>query len=506
MSPLLEVSNIRKSFGSLLANRDISFTVNAGEVLAILGENGAGKTTLMNIIFGHYLADEGTVQCAGRELRRGDPRAAIEAGIGMVHQHFTLAENLTVLENTLIGTQSLWRPMLSTVDARRKLVTLADQFGLEINPDAYVNQMSVGEKQRLEILKTLFNDCRLLILDEPTASLTPQESNGLFKSIRKMVSSGLGVIIISHKLNEIIKISDRIIVLRAGETVGSVRTADANKRQLGEMIVGQKISRPVRRSSRMLAPKIELENICTRKSKSQVANLKNIDLTVRGGEIMGVVGVAGNGQQSLAEVLSGHGRPTSGNIIIKGVKALKHTPMSFMELGVAYIPEDRNNDGIVGDMSVWENAVLTETGNADLVGRMAMVRTSRCRSTAEKICSANDVRFQSINQPARLLSGGNIQKLLIGRWFARAPEIIVACQPSRGLDEGAISEVHRSLLAARGGGAAVVLISEDLDEILALSDNIIVMYDGYASAAFENRDVDIASLGMMMAGDGFHAV
>ena len=506
MIPLLEVSNIGKNFGSLVANRDISFTVSAGEVLAVLGENGAGKTTLMNIIFGHYLADEGIVRCGGRELRRGDPRAAIEAGIGMVHQHFTLAENLSVLENTLIGTQSLWRPMLSTAAARKKLIKLADQFGLEVNPDACVHQMSVGEKQRLEILKTLINDCRLLILDEPTASLTPQESDGLFNSIRKMVSSGLGVIIISHKLNEIMQISDRIIVLRAGETVGTVKTAGANKRQLGEMIVGQKISRPVRRSSQMSGLKIRLENICTEKTKLQAASLKNIDLSVRGGEIMGVVGVAGNGQRNLAEVMSGHSEPTKGSVIIKGQKMFEHTPMSYMEAGVAYIPEDRNNDGVVGDMSVWENAVLTETKNADLVGRMAIINTPRCRSAAEKICSANDVRFQSINQPARLLSGGNIQKLLIGRWFARSPEIIIACQPSRGLDEGAISAVHQSLLAARGNGAAVILISEDLEEILALSDSIVVMYDGFASEPFENDNVDVTGLGMMMTGDGFNAV
>ncbi len=452
MVPLLEVLKIRKSFGSHVANRDITFTVNSGEVLAILGENGAGKTTLMNIIFGHYLADGGVVRCCGQELKRGDPRAAIEAGIGMVHQHFTLAENLTVLENTLIGTQSLWKPMLSTANAKQKLVTLADQFGLDINPDAYVHQMSVGEKQRLEILKTLINDCRLLILDEPTASLTPQEAVGLFKSIHKMVSSGLGVIIISHKLNEIMQVSDRIIVLRAGEIVGTVNTADASKRQLGEMIVGQKINRPVRRSSRMFDPKIKLENICTRKTNLHAAGLKNINLAVRGGEIMGVVGVAGNGQRSLAEVMSGHIKPTSGNVIIKGVLALKYTPMSFMEAGVAYIPEDRTNDGVVGDMSVWENAVLTETKNTALVDRMTIVRTPQCRSTAEHICITNDVRFQSINQPARLLSGGNIQKLLIGRWFARSPEIIIACQPSRGLDEGAIGAVHQSLLAARGRG------------------------------------------------------
>ena len=506
MAPLLEISNIRKSFGSLVANRDISFTVNSGEVVAILGENGAGKTTLMNIIFGHYLADNGSVRSYGRALKRGDPRAAIEAGIGMVHQHFTLADNLTVLENTLVGTQSLWKPVMSTRAARAKLIQFADQFGLQINPDSFVHRMSVGEKQRLEILKTLMNDCRLLILDEPTACLTPQESNSLFNSIRKMVRAGLGVIIISHKLDEIMQISDRIIVLRAGEVVGAVKTADANQRQLGEMIVGQKIVRPVRRTSLMSEPKIVLEKICTAKTGARTANLQNINLSVRGGEIVGVVGVAGNGQKKLAEVMSGHIKPTSGNVIINGQKVLKHSPMAAMEAGIAYIPEDRNNDGIVGEMSVWENVILTETKNTELVRGMAIINMPQCRHMAEKVCHENNVRFQSINQSARLLSGGNIQKLLIGRWFARSPDIIVACQPSRGLDEGAINAVHHLLLMARGSGAAIVLISEDLDEILALSDNILVMFNGLASRPFHNDQVDIADLGMMMAGDGFNAI
>ena len=235
MTPLLKVVDVSKHFGSLAANKNVSFDIASGEVLAILGENGAGKTTLMNIIFGHYLADTGIVEFNGKMLRSGDPRAAIEAGIGMVHQHFTLAENLTVLENTLIGVQPLWRPLLSTTAARAKLIRLAEQFGLHIDPDRPVHELSVGEKQRLEILKTLYNDCQLLILDEPTASLTPQEVSSLFVSIRQMVAAGLAVIIISHKLQEILEISDRIIVLRAGETVGAVTTSKADKRQLGEI-------------------------------------------------------------------------------------------------------------------------------------------------------------------------------------------------------------------------------------------------------------------------------
>ena len=506
MSPLLKVADVSKSFGALKANSNISFEVARGEVLAILGENGAGKTTLMNIIFGHYLADTGAVEFKGSALRAGDPRAAIEAGIGMVHQHFTLAENLTVLENTLIGAQSLWKPRLKIEAARHKLIALADRFGLEMDPDRPVSELSVGEKQRLEILKTLYNDCELLILDEPTASLTPHEASGLFVSIRRMVSEGLAVIVISHKLHEILKISDRIIVLRSGETVGDVLTSQADKRKLGEMIVGRPIEKPKRGSGAVeTASRITLENVSTKGGNTSVA-LDRINLTLCGGEIIGIAGVAGNGQKGLAEVMSGHQQPSNGRIIIDRQPVGRVSPSTFMKAGIAYIPEDRNREGMVGDMAVWENAVLSETRNAALVGAISQIDKRACMAQAERICANNDVRTQSLAQPARLLSGGNVQKLLIGRWLARKPGIIIACQPSRGLDEGAISAVHRMLLAARQDGSAILLISEDLEEIMALTDRIAVMFDGRLSSPLPNRAIDPVELGLMMTGEGFHAI
>ena len=506
MSPLLKVADVSKSFGALKANSNISFEVSPGEVLAILGENGAGKTTLMNIIFGHYLADTGDVEFKGSALRAGDPRAAIEAGIGMVHQHFTLAENLTVLENTLIGAQSLWKPRLNSAAARRKLIALADRFGLEMDPDRTVSELSVGEKQRLEILKTLYNDCELLILDEPTASLTPQEASVLFASIRSMVSEGLAVIVISHKLHEILKISDRIIVLRSGKTVGDVLTSQADKRQLGEMIVGQQIERPKRGTGAVESvSRILLENVNTKGGTTSVA-LDEVSLSLFGGEIIGIAGVAGNGQKALAEVMSGHQQPSSGRIIIDQQPFGRVSPRTFMQAGIAYIPEDRNLEGMVGDMTVWENAVLSETANAEMVGGFSQINKRACLALAERICADNDVRTQSLVQPTRLLSGGNVQKLLIGRWLARNPRIIIACQPSRGLDEGAISAVHRMLLAARQSGSAILLISEDLEEIMALADRIAVMFDGRLSEPMPNSNVDPVELGLMMTGEGLHAV
>ena len=506
MSPLLKVAGVSKSFGALKANRNICFEVARGEVLAILGENGAGKTTLMNIIFGHYLADIGVVEFKGSALRAGDPRAAIEAGIGMVHQHFTLAENLTVLENTLIGAQSLWKLGLQTAAARRKLVALAERFGLEIDPDRLVSELSVGEKQRLEILKTLYNDCELLILDEPTASLTPQEASGLFVSIRRMVSEGLAVIVISHKLNEILEISDRIIVLRSGETVGDVVTSKADKRQLGEMIVGRPVERPQRGSGPPeTASRIALEDVSTIGDGSSIA-LDRISLTLCGGEIIGIAGVAGNGQKALGEVMSGHQKPSTGRIIIDQQAIGRTSPRAFMQAGIAYIPEDRNREGMVGDMTVWENAVLSEADSQAMVGGFSQIDKRACLAQAERICTDYDVRTHSLVQPARLLSGGNLQKLLIGRWLARNPRIIIACQPSRGLDEGAISAVHSMLLAARQTGSGILMISEDLEEIIALADRVAVMFNGRLSASIPNNNIDPIELGLMMTGEGFHAI
>ena len=320
------------------------------------------------------------------------------------------------------------------------------------------------------------------------------------------MSEGLAVIVISHKLHEILKISDRIIVLRSGKTVGDVLTSQADKRQLGEMIVGQQIERPMRVSGAVESvSRIMLEDVNTKGGATSVA-LDGVSLSLFGGEIIGIAGVAGNGQKALAEVMSGHQQPSRGRIIIDRKPFGRVSPRTFMQAGIAYIPEDRNLEGMVGDMTVWENAVLSETANAEMVGGFSQINKRACLALAERICADNDVRTQSLVQPTRLLSGGNVQKLLIGRWLARNPRIIIACQPSRGLDEGAISAVHRMLLAARQAGSAILLISEDLEEIMALADRISVIFDGRLSEPIPNSNIDPVELGLMMTGEGLHAV
>ena len=504
MSPLLKVADVGKSFGALKANSNISFGVARPKCWPF-SERMVPQNNFDEHHLWHYLADTGRcrVQRISTACRRSE--AAIEAGIGMVHQHFTLAENLTVLENTLIGAQSLWKPRLNSMAARRKLIALADRFRARNGSGSNRFGTFCWREAGLEILKTLYNDCELLILDEPTASLTPQEASVLFASIRSMVSEGLAVIVISHKLHEILKISDRIIVLRSGKTVGDVLTSQADKRQLGEMIVGQQIERPMRVSGAVESvSRIMLEDVNTKGGATSVA-LDGVSLSLFGGEIIGIAGVAGNGQKALAEVMSGHQQPSrAGSSSTESL--LAEYPRTFMQAGIAYIPEDRNLEGMVGDMTVWENAVLSETANAEMIGGFSQINKRACLALAERICADNDVRTQSLVQPTRLLSGGNVQKLLIGRWLARNPRIIIACQPSRGLDEGAISAVHRMLLAARQAGSAILLISEDLEEIMALADRISVIFDGRLSEPMPNSNIDPVELGLMMTGEGLHAV
>ena len=503
MKTLLRVDKITKTFGDLIANKNISFEVFEGEVLAVLGENGAGKTTLMNILFGHYTPDNGSIYFEENKIPFGNTGVAISLGIGMVHQHFTLAENLTVLENIIIGQQSLFSLSLPRKKAKEKILNLIDKFGLPLNLDDLVVNLSVSEKQRLEILKTLYRNCKLLILDEPTAALTPQETETLFKTIRKMVKSGFSVILISHKLNEILSVSDRIIVLRNGHLVGDSLTKKANHKSLAKMIVGKDLIYPKRKPSMSRGEYMKLKNVNLSPTNEQTVGLKNINLKLNGGEIIGIAGVAGNGQKSLAQVLTGHVKPLSGEIIIKNEIIKKINPHQFMNMGIAYIPEDRNKDGLVGDMSVWENAIMTEINNKDLSNNFGWISEKNCLKQAENLCKLNDVRTQSINQPARLLSGGNVQKLLIGRWFERNPDIIIACQPTRGLDEGAITTVHKMLLNARSLGKSILLIAEDLDELLTLSDKISVMYRGSITYPEETSRLDRLKIGLMMSGEGF---
>ena len=501
MDTLLKVEKITKKFGEFYANNNISFEVKKGEVLAILGENGAGKTTLMNILFGHYTPDTGSLQFEGKEIEFGNTNNAINLGIGMVHQHFTLAENLTVLENIIIGRQSLFSLSLPKRKARVKIMELSKRFGLPIDPDETVANLSVSEKQRIEILKTLFLDCKLLILDEPTAALTPQETDALFSTIRNMIESGLSVILISHKLNEILAVSDRIIVLRNGSSVGETKSYAAVRENIAEMIVGKKIQYPQKTKIPRKSKYVSLLDISYK--KTDAPNLNTVNLNLYGGQILGIAGVAGNGQTTLAKVLSGHLRPTQGKVIFEGTGSMPTSPKSFMDLGVAYIPEDRNSDGIVGDMEIWENAIMTEMDASRFRNSFGIINRKTSFDRTKTLCETYDVRMQSIRQQSRLLSGGNVQKLLLGRWLMRKPRIIIACQPTRGLDEGAIASIQKLLLEAQQNGSAIVLISEDLDELLTISDDIAVMYKGMLSNPIETSVTDKLAIGLQMAGEGF---
>ena len=500
MSNLLKVDHVSKKFGTLTANENISFSVSKGEILAVLGENGAGKTTLMNVIFGHYIPDSGTITLKGTIMRSGDTKAAIKSGIGMVHQHFTLAENLTVLENILIGRNPLWGWTLNVKEAEQKIIKISERFGLKIEPQARVLDLSVGEKQRLEILKTLYSNCDLVILDEPTASLTPQEVDNLFVTIQSMVKSGLSVILISHKLDEILRVSDRILVLRHGKVVADMARTKANKGLLAELIVGRKIDRPTQQKAKTTSSVMNLNNLNTGPSQGSPRGLRDVNLELQGGEIHGIAGVAGNGQRALCELLSGQIKPYTGTVTYKGKLVNSFNVRQFMAMGIAYIPEDRNIDGVIGDMSIEENAILSELNNPELATSLGFLRLNKCELYSKHICKKYDVRTQSLTQPARLLSGGNVQKLLIGRWLERNPKVIIACQPTRGLDEGAIAAVQSMLLNAKSAGKAILVVTEDLDELLLISDKVSVMYNGSLTAPKQAKELTKREIGLMMTG------
>jgi len=495
---LLALEGITKRFGALAANENVSLSLSAGEVLALLGENGAGKTTLMNILFGHYVPDEGRVVAFGRELPHGSPRAAIDAGIGMVHQHFTLAANLTVLENVMIGTEPQTRLASRQSEGRRKLSAIATRFGLAVDPDARVGTLAVGERQRVEILKSLYRDARVLILDEPTAVLTPPESATLFDTLRVMASEGLAVVLISHKLEEVLRVSDRIVVLRQGRVVAERDPRDINKAELAELMVGRRVARPQRTRRTPGAPVFTLEAASVAGPGDRPL-ATDLDLEVRREEIVGIVGVAGNGQRAIAGLAGGQLAATSGRVLLFGVPVVRPTPRRFVSEGVARIPEDRHAEGVVGDLAIWENAILERLGDPTIAAG-GWLRRSHALAFAGEVVAAFDVRCEGVGQRTRLLSGGNMQKLIIGRGLATRPRFIVASQPTRGLDEGAIAEVHSRLLAARDAGAGILLISEDLDEVLALADRVAAVYRGRLTRLFPVEEIDAVRVGLLMAG------
>ncbi|RZI75567.1 MAG: ABC transporter ATP-binding protein [Variovorax sp.] len=500
---VLRLRSITKRFGTLVANDSISLTLARGEVLALLGENGAGKSTLMSILFGHYRADEGDIEVFGAPLAPGNPKAALAAGIGMVHQHFTLADNLSVLDNVMLGSESLWQPFTRRAEARAKLLDVAQRFGLPVVPEAKVGALSVGERQRVEILKALYRGARILILDEPTAVLTPQESEALFDTLAQMVAQGLSIIFISHKLGEVLRVSHRIAVLRGGKLVAEVPAAGTTQAQLANAMVGHAVKPPERHPARSVgAPVCVLDRVRTGGDARDA--LRDVSLALHAGEIVAIAGVSGNGQVALAELLCGTLRATAGTAQLLGVP-LRVSPAWLVQQGVARIPEDRHAVGVVGDLPLWENAV-SERLRGSAFRRGPVVRRAAARVQAQRIVEAFDVRGGGLDATARSLSGGNMQKLILGRALlapggtAATPKLIVAHQPTWGLDIGAVAYVQQQLVAARDAGAAVLVISDDLDEVMVLGDRIAVMHGGELGEARAADAWTRETLGLAMAG------
>lgn len=500
--PVLVIEGVSKRFGTNLANDDISITLAKGEIVALLGENGAGKTTLMSVLFGHYMPDAGRILIDGAELPQGKPRAAIRAGVGMVHQHFSLASNLTVLENVMTGTEKLWSWRSGTSAARKKLLAISERFGLKVDPDARLGDLSVGEQQRVEILKALYNDARILILDEPTAVLTNIEAEKLFTTLREMARQGLSLIFISHKLDEVIAAANRIVVLRGGKMVAERKASETSKAELAELMVGRRVTRPVREPSAPGVGALEAADITVK--INGVERLKSISFRLREGEILGIIGVSGNGQAALAHLLSGTLSRTSGTLLLFGEPIGNLGVADVVSAGIGRIPEDRNEEGVIGEMAIWENAVL-ERISSPVFSRRGLVNRKAGMIFAKEIIGQFDVRGGSAASRARLLSGGNMQKLILGRNLHQRPRILIAAQPARGLDEGAVAAVHARLLEARRQGTAVLLISEDLDEVIALADRIQAIVGGRLSPSVEAEMADARRLGLMMAGEWHEA-
>lgn len=495
-TPVLEIEHVSKRFGSTLANDDVSLSLHSGEIVALLGENGAGKTTLMSILFGHYVPDTGRVLIEGKELPPGKPRAAIRAGIGMVHQHFSLAPNLTVLENVTTGTENLWSISSRRAQARAKLMAISERFGLKVDPDARLGDLSVGEQQRVEILKALYNDARILVLDEPTAVLTQIEAEKLFSILKDMAAQGLSLIFISHKLDEVMSAADRVVVLRGGRQVAERKAADTSKAELAELMVGRTVTRPQREAS--MPGEIVLEAAALTVRDKGVDTLKAVDFRLHAGEVLGIIGVSGNGQGVLAQLLSGTKQRTSGDLLLFGQPVDRLGVADAVFAGIGRVPEDRNKDGAIGEMAVWENAVLERL---PAFSRHGLVDRRAGMAYAQQIIDQFDVRGGTPASRIRLLSGGNMQKLILGRNLINRPRILIAAQPARGLDEGAVAAVHERILEARRAGTAVLLISEDLDEVMALADRIQAIVGGRLSPAIAAEEASARRLGLMMAGE-----
>lgn len=496
-TPAFELRGVTKRFPGVVANDRVSFAAQAGEIHALLGENGAGKSTLMNVLSGLYHADEGEIYVHGRRVAFRSPRDAIRTGIGMVHQHFMLVPSQTVAENVVLGMPG--RFLLNPAQIEREVGQMSQQFGLPIDPTAKVWQLSVGEQQRVEILKMLYRGADILILDEPTAVLTPQETRIFFATLRMMVSQGKTVIFISHKLDEVLAIAHRVTVLRAGRSVATVDTAGMTRSQLASLMVGREVLFSIeKRPARVGAPRLRLEDVEAQDDKGLPA-LRGISLTVHGGEIVGIAGVAGNGQRELAEVIGGARVMQRGAIQVDGKRFVHPTPANMIAAGVGYVPEDRRVSGSAPNLSITENIGL-KAYRSPAITNGWLVRWGRLAQRARNLVRTYAIVAPSIATPVRKLSGGNLQKVILAREIADKPAVLVTAYPTRGLDVGATEQVRRLLLAERDRGAAILLISEDLEEILLMSDRIAVLYEGEIVDNLPASEADLATVGLLMTG------
>lgn len=489
----LVLRGITKRFPLVLANDHIDLELLWGEVLALVGENGAGKSTLMKIVYGLLTPDEGEMWVDGKPYRPQSPKDAIQRGIGMVHQHFMLVEPFTVLENLVLGLEPGSPFRLDLSRARREALDLMETLGFHVPLDEKVENLPVGLQQRVEILKALYRKARILILDEPTAVLTPQEAEELFRFLRAYVAKGNAAIFISHKLKEVLKLSHRTTVIRDGRVVGTVETAKTSLEELARMMVGREVVLRVEKAPAKPGPVVlSVENLAA------PPRLKGVSFQVRAGEIVGVAGVEGNGQTELVEALTGL-RPFKGQVLYLG-KPLPPTARKVREKGVSHIPEDRNTRGLVLDFTTRENAILGDHYRFPFRGPLDFIQPDAVEEHAQRLLKRFDVRPRSTGLPARRYSGGNAQKIVVGRELLRGPHLLIAAQPTRGVDIGAIEAIHKELIRARDEGLAVLLVSADLTEILALSDRILVLYEGQITGALTPEEASEERLGLLMAG------
>jgi len=504
---IVSMRGIVKRFPGVVANDHIDLDIYEGEVLALLGENGAGKTTLMNILYGLYTPDEGEIYINGRRVVHRSPRDAIKNGIGMVHQHFTLVEDLTIAENVVLGLEELGL-LVDVKKVAREIIPVINELGFKLDPLQKIWQLSAGEKQKVEILKALYRKVKVLILDEPTSVLTPQDVKELFKTIRKLVSKGISVVFISHKLHEVMEIADRIVVLRKGRVVGRLKREEANPRLLAKLMVGREVFLEINKPPANVGKVVlEVKDLKALSDKGVLA-LKGVSFRIREGEILGVAGVAGNGQKELAEVLYGLRKPLSGKIYFLGKDITNASISERIRLGISLIPEERLKFGIVSEFPVADNFIIEVVDNEPFSVKVPFISAFGVKilnhkailDYAKKLIGKYRIVAPSPNVKARTLSGGNIQRLMVAREFERRPRLIIAEEPTAGLDVAATEYVRNLLVEMRSKGHAILLISSDLSEVLSLSDKVMVMYEGEIVGVFRPGELSIEEVGLLMAG------